>query len=380
MPETTTAPSFDGVIAVTAAATEVLGGLRLVERAAFTLARSGARRLWCVGIRPAIPLRLPEIPITWARDGISASSAWLLDATPRLVILADTTVTDAPTVAALIAAADPPALCAAEGVMLWQATPAALESALRAGEVSSAFEPPRSAPAWTPPNGALLHAALDPASRRRAERALFATLGRRGDGWLTRVVDRRLSRALTRLLIPLGVTPNQVTLASIAIGVVGGCCFALGTPVTAALGALLFFASTVIDGCDGEIARLTFRESAFGARLDILGDNVVHLFLFGGIALGLHRRSGDPAVAALGIVLVVGVLLAMASVYLCIVRRPPRPAQRALYEAFASREFAYLLVALTLAGRLDWFLWLSAVGTYAFAAGLLVLGRPSAAR
>jgi hypothetical protein len=73
--------------------------------------------------------------------------------------------------------------------------------------------------------------------------------------------------------------------------------------------------------------------------------------------------------------LVAGVLLAMATVYFCIVRRTPSPAQQTLFDAFASREFAYLLVILTLAGRLDWFLWLSAVGTYAFAIGLWVLGR-----
>jgi len=120
---------------------------------------------------------------------------------------------------------------------------------------------------------------------------------------------------------------------------------------------------------------LTFRESAFGARLDILGDNLVHLFLFGGIATGLYRRSADPTIAALGVGLLAGVLFAMGTVYLCIIRRPPRPTQLALYEAFASREFAYLLVVLTVVGRLDWFLWLSAFGTYVFAIGLWILGR-----
>ncbi len=70
----------------------------------------------------------------------------------------------------------------------------------------------------------------------------------------------------------------------------------------------------------------------------------------------------------------VGVLFAMATVYGCIVRREPSAAQNKLYEMFASREFAYLLVILTLVGRLDWFLWLSACGTYVFAIGLWILG------
>jgi phosphatidylglycerophosphate synthase len=180
---------------------------------------------------------------------------------------------------------------------------------------------------------------------------------------------------VTRVLLPTGISPNQITVASVGIGIAGGLCFALGTPRAAAVGAVLFLVSTIVDGCDGEIARLTFRESAFGARLDVLGDNLVHLFLFGGIAAGLYRRSGDPTIAVLGTALVIGVVLAMAAVYACVVRRPPNPAQRALFEAFASREFAYLLVVMTVLGRLDWFLWLSAIGTYVFAIGLVVLGR-----
>jgi phosphatidylglycerophosphate synthase len=187
-------------------------------------------------------------------------------------------------------------------------------------------------------------------------------------------VDRRFSRWLTRRLLPTGVAPNTVTLVSILMGIVGGSCFALGVPGMAAIGALLFLASTIIDGCDGEIARLTFRESVFGARLDILGDNLVHLFLFGGIAIGLYRRSADPAIATLGVALVLGVLFAMTTVYACVIRREPNHAQRTLFEAFASREFAYLLVVLTLVGRLDWFLWLSTFGTYLFSIGLWVLG------
>jgi phosphatidylglycerophosphate synthase len=204
-------------------------------------------------------------------------------------------------------------------------------------------------------------------------RALFARLGRPGDGWFTRLVDRRISRALTRLLIPTSVSPNAVTLVSIAIGISAGLLFATGEPQAAIAGALLFLASTIIDGCDGELARLTFRESRLGARLDVIGDNVVHLFLFGGIAFGLYRHGHDPRLAAVGWLLVLGVVLAMAAVYAFFVHREPTRAQRALFEAFASREFAYLLVVLTVIGRLEWFLWAAALGTYAFVAGLLAL-------
>jgi phosphatidylglycerophosphate synthase len=214
----------------------------------------------------------------------------------------------------------------------------------------------------------------DPHARGAAERALYARLARRGDGWFTRLVDRRISRALTRLLVPTGIRPNQITLASMTIGIISGVLFASGSPQGETVGAFLFLLSTIIDGCDGELARLTHQESELGARLDLVGDNIVHLFLFGGIALGLHQRLEDPRAALLGVVLVVGVVLAMATVYWCLVHRSPTRAQRAFFDAFGSREFAYLLVVLTLVGCLEWFLWIAAFGTYVFVAGLLALG------
>jgi phosphatidylglycerophosphate synthase len=212
--------------------------------------------------------------------------------------------------------------------------------------------------------------ATDATSRQRAEDALFARLGRSGDGWFTRTVDRRFSRAITHALLPTGIAPNVVTIVAGAIGVAGGLLFASGWAVA---GALLFLLSTILDGCDGEIARLTHRESPFGARLDLIGDNVVHVVLFSGIAIGLYRAAPTTRVAALGVALVVGVFVAMAAVYWCLYLRTPTTRQRQLFEAFASREFAYLLVVLALVDRLEWFLWASAIGTYVFAGILVVL-------
>lgn len=372
MPEPAAAPAFDAVIVVTPAADGVVGGLTCFQRLAFAMAHAGCGRVLCLGDRPrSATYRLPAVAWTWT----DAPDAWLAGCRAPLLVATTDAVTDAATIVALLRAPGPATLVAASAAPLWRTDAATLAATLAAGGRRGAGAPPADPAPWHPPPAALLCRAGDPDARAAAERRLYGRLGRTGDGWFTRLVDRRLSRVLTRLLLPTGISPNQVTIGSIAIGIAGGGCFALGTPRAAALGALLFLASTIIDGCDGEIARLTFRESVFGARLDVLGDNVVHLFLFGGIAVGLYRRSGDPVVAWLGLVLVLGVLLAMATVYWCVVRHAPNASQRALFEAFASREFAYLLVVLTLIGRLDWFLWMSAIGTYVFAAGLLVLGR-----
>ena len=353
---------FDGIIVVDDGASDIVGGLSLLERIVWTFARAGAQRLLLLG-KPSA-LRLPVLPVEWG-DSIGR---WIRGTTGPIVVAYATTITVPETVAAF-AHAEPRGPLRTPGTHLWRLDPAdTLPDEARGSPL-----PTPNARVWSAPADALVTRATDAPSRAAAERALYARLGRNGDGWFTRLVDRRLSRALTRLLLPTGIAPNTVTIASIAIGVIGGLCFALGGPTTSIVGALLFLASTIVDGCDGEIARLTFRETPFGAKLDILGDNLVHLFLFGGIAIGLYRRSGDPIVAILGPTLLGGVLLAMATVYVTIVRHQPNDRQRKLFEAFASREFAYLLVLLTVVGRLDWFLWLSAVGTYAFSFGLLGL-------
>jgi hypothetical protein len=107
----------------------------------------------------------------------------------------------------------------------------------------------------------------------------------------------------------------------------------------------------------------------------VIGDNVVHLALFSGIAIGLYRRAPAPRLMILGALLVIGVLVSMATVWWSIVRHRATAAQQRLFEAFASREFAYVLVVLTAAGLLEWFLWAAAIGNYLFSAGLLALAR-----
>lgn len=377
--------AFDAVLLVHPASAARVAGLRLVERAAFTVVRAGAGRLLCIGEPPATP-RLPTAPTTWVASPVApGTAAWLTAGSVPIVIVDAAVVVDRATITALAGTSTDAVLEAEGDALLWRVSPPVSPELLANANARAEAPKPRAASPsaghaetarrWSPPPGALLVSAHDAPGRTAAARALFASIGRPEDGWFTRLIDRRISRALTRLLLPTGVTPNAVTLGSITVGIAAGALFATGNATAALAGALLFLASTIIDGCDGELARLTFRESVFGARLDVVGDNVVHLFLFGGIAAGLYRRHPEPRIAVAGALLVVGVLAAMAAVYALFVRREPTPRQRRLFEAFASREFAYLLVVLTVADRLEWFLWASALGTYAFVAGLVFLRR-----
>lgn len=212
------------------------------------------------------------------------------------------------------------------------------------------------------------------ASVATAEEQLLRSLGHEGDSLVVRVLDRRISQALTKRLVRTRVTPNQITVCSALVGLSGACLLAQPSRLLQVLGSLLFLASTIIDGCDGEIARLTFQESKFGARLDVIMDNVVHVFLFSGIALGLYWEEHNALYLWLGGLTLGGILGSMA-VYLPHLWHPAdhRSLVMRLHASLASRDFAYVLPLLALLGKLAWFLWAAAVGTYLFAATVGVL-------
>ena len=207
-----------------------------------------------------------------------------------------------------------------------------------------------------------------------AEAQLLRSLGREGDSVLVRALDRRLSQTLTKRLMRTSVTPNQITLGSAAVGIMGAFFLAQPSQVWQVLGSLLFLLSTIIDGCDGEIARLTFQESAFGAKLDLIMDNVVHLVLFPSIALGLYRREYETLYFVLGGLTLGGILVSIAVYLPYLLRRQKRHSTLArLHEHLASRDFAYVLPVLALIDRLQWFLWATAIGTYLFAGAWVVI-------
>jgi phosphatidylglycerophosphate synthase len=224
----------------------------------------------------------------------------------------------------------------------------------------------------------LYFAVRSPADFRRAEDALFANLARDVTNFFARHVDRPMSRAISRVLAPYPVTPNQITIFSIGLGIVGALCLLRPTYGFGLLGSSLFLLSTIVDGCDGEIARLKFQESPAGARLDVIGDNVVHAALFPCVALHAYFRDPSGPYLWLGASALGGVVATWGAIWTTVVRRPPKRAVRAFFDAFGNRELAYLFLLLGVAGVLHWFVWAMALGLWLFPLGLIVLDRSAA--
>jgi len=132
-----------------------------------------------------------------------------------------------------------------------------------------------------------------PQDMDNAENALINRLrGKTSDGPVSRYLNRPLSTRISRLLARVSITPNQISLISFLLCVLATWLFAMGGFVTLALGGLIAQFASIIDGCDGEIARLKFLKSDFGGWFDAVLDRYADaLLLFG---LTWHAHASGP--------------------------------------------------------------------------------------
>lgn len=195
---------------------------------------------------------------------------------------------------------------------------------------------------------------------------LLRSLIKDTEGFMSRHLERRISLALTRRLVGTRITPNAMTLVSLSIGLLGAPFFLSTVPLYQIVGSLLFLTHSVLDGCDGELARLKFQESPMGARLDFWGDNLVHVTVFGCMAMGWSLAGGSRWPLLLGALAITGTA---ASAYLVAQRdggaAAAGPPGR-LADAVANRDFIYLVLVLACFGLAHWFLIPVALGTPIF--------------
>ncbi|MFO0571142.1 MAG: hypothetical protein U0263_36255 [Polyangiaceae bacterium] len=87
-----------------------------------------------------------------------------------------------------------------------------------------------------------------------------------------------------------------------------------------ALGAFLFQMQSILDGCDGEMSRVSYRGSLTGEWLDTVGDDLTNYGFFAGAAWGLHAATGQTLYLAAGAVTVACGLLASGIEYRYLIR------------------------------------------------------------
>ena len=126
-----------------------------------------------------------------------------------------------------------------------------------------------------------------------AERKLLSAWPKKTDGIVSRYLNRPISTRITRLLAPTGVTPNQVSVVTLLIGLLASWLAALGGYAWWVAAAVLFQIASVLDGTDGELAVLTYRATTFGQWMDTACDNLSYVAFIVGVMVGVHG-AGVP--------------------------------------------------------------------------------------
>ncbi|MFS8477366.1 MAG: CDP-alcohol phosphatidyltransferase family protein [Micromonosporaceae bacterium] len=144
-------------------------------------------------------------------------------------------------------------------------------------------------------------AALSPAASRPAAADFLAS--NRGGGLFSEAVNQRLGAYLALSAHRLGLAPTHLTLASLLIGAGSSLGVTVLAPRAAAgdvpswlvgLAALLaWHLAYSLDCADGQLARVTGRASAAGARVDILCDVAVHICLVTALAATAVAHAPD---------------------------------------------------------------------------------------
>ena len=205
--------------------------------------------------------------------------------------------------------------------------------------------------------------------------------GGEGESYFTKKI-RRFSVPLTILLVRLGARPTHVTAGGLVLALAAARFLARGSYGGGLLGATLYYTSMIFDCSDGEVARLTVRDSRSGAWLETMVDYLTYFLILGALTIasqglpGVETRRVAAAIALIGSVVVTAVTLYLRH---RVAAADPGQFDDASANALASatrfhrfarwgRQWikrstvAHLVVALALVNQLPWLLYLWAFG------------------
>jgi hypothetical protein len=121
------------------------------------------------------------------------------------------------------------------------------------------------------------------------------------DGWFTTHLVSPYSRHLARWAARRGLTPDQVTVASLLVGMAAAVGFATGLRPGLIAGAVLLQAAFTLDCVDGQLARYSASGTPLGGWLDAMFDRLKEFLVYAGLAIGAFRVEADPTIWQLAV-------------------------------------------------------------------------------
>jgi len=144
---------------------------------------------------------------------------------------------------------------------------------------------------------------------KKAENIILADLKKISDGPVSRYLNRPISIRISKHLLRTSITPNQISLFSFIFSMVGALFFFFGGYANLLIGGILAQMASIIDGCDGEIARLKFQTSEFGGWYDAVLDRYADAFLLFGLTYYVYFLGENLLYLFIGFLAIIGAFM-----------------------------------------------------------------------
>jgi len=144
---------------------------------------------------------------------------------------------------------------------------------------------------------------------KKAERRLLTNLEKISDGPVSMYLNRHISNSISKYLAKTSISPNVISFFSFIIAMLGAFFFFLGGYVNLVVGAILIQLSSIVDGCDGEIARLKFQATKFGGWFDSVLDRYADAFILFGLIYHVYSVDSNFLYIAIGFLAIVGTFM-----------------------------------------------------------------------
>lgn len=141
----------------------------------------------------------------------------------------------------------------------------------------------------------------DRASLDATAHALWEGCRKPLDGFVSRNLNRHVSLFISRRIAHTAIDPNHISAFNLALGLIGGVIGAIGGYWAFLGAAVLLKANSILDGVDGELARMRIQSSVLGEWLDTISDDLSNQAFFIGVGVGAWRSTGDISWLWLGL-------------------------------------------------------------------------------
>lgn len=298
---------------------QTIGGLTLTERAILLAHRTGLHPVFVWGPHPLAPAFLDRVRIGGADVTQLASSAPPFEQVepPAGVVVIAPDVLFGPLVLADLVAlgttggTEQAAVLASDGEPRLLYLPTTDVPPLRQCGSLNAMLAARGTPVRTLGTAKVFCRRIGVSDSRSAVERDYIRHMNGGESFFTRRI-RRFSVPFSVALVRLGVRPAQVTLAGFVVSCLSAWCIAQGHYLLGVLGGILCYASMVFDCSDGEVARLSMRDSAFGAWLETWVDYSTYLLLLAALTLATQGRPGEDSYRLAAVIALAGSLVVVA--------------------------------------------------------------------